>query len=260
MTLPARGRRARAPAPAHAGAARDRGDLPRARLRGRAPAPGSRPTGTTSTRSTRRPITPRATCRTPSTSRGARSCARTPRRCRSAPCWRRPPPVRIIAPGNVFRRDDDATHSPMFPQVEGLLRRRGRLVRRPQGHAAALRAALLRRRARACACGRATSRSPSRRPRSTPTATSARAAARSGAKACRALQGHGLDRDRRRRHGRTPNVFRAVGYDPSEVTGFAFGMGLRAWRCSSTASTTCARSTRTTSAFWRNSGELRSDP
>ena len=32
-----------------------------------------------------------------------------------------PPPVRIIAPGNVFRRDDDATHTPMFPQVEGLL-------------------------------------------------------------------------------------------------------------------------------------------
>ena len=32
-----------------------------------------------------------------------------------------PPPVKIIAPGNVFRRDDDATHTPMFPQVEGLL-------------------------------------------------------------------------------------------------------------------------------------------
>ena len=32
-----------------------------------------------------------------------------------------PPPVRIVAPGNVFRRDDDATHTPMFPQMEGLL-------------------------------------------------------------------------------------------------------------------------------------------
>lgn len=30
-------------------------------------------------------------------------------------------PVRIIAPGKVYRRDDDATHSPMFHQVEGLL-------------------------------------------------------------------------------------------------------------------------------------------
>ncbi len=31
-----------------------------------------------------------------------------------------PPPVRIIAPGVVYRRDDDPTHSPMFTQVECL--------------------------------------------------------------------------------------------------------------------------------------------
>ena len=31
-----------------------------------------------------------------------------------------PPPIRIIAPGQVYRRDDDATHSPMFTQLEGL--------------------------------------------------------------------------------------------------------------------------------------------
>ncbi|MFN3197759.1 MAG: phenylalanine--tRNA ligase subunit alpha [Bradymonadia bacterium] len=30
------------------------------------------------------------------------------------------PPVRIIAPGRVFRCDSDATHSPMFHQIEGL--------------------------------------------------------------------------------------------------------------------------------------------
>ncbi|HET6611455.1 MAG TPA: phenylalanine--tRNA ligase subunit alpha [Kofleriaceae bacterium] len=35
------------------------------------------------------------------------------------------PPVRIIAPGVVFRRDDDATHSPMFVQIEGLVVDRG---------------------------------------------------------------------------------------------------------------------------------------
>jgi phenylalanyl-tRNA synthetase alpha chain len=29
-------------------------------------------------------------------------------------------PVKIIVPGKVYRRDDDATHSPMFHQVEGL--------------------------------------------------------------------------------------------------------------------------------------------
>ncbi|PLX40345.1 MAG: phenylalanine--tRNA ligase subunit alpha [Deltaproteobacteria bacterium] len=31
------------------------------------------------------------------------------------------PPVRIIAPGKVYRCDSDVTHSPMFHQVEGLL-------------------------------------------------------------------------------------------------------------------------------------------
>lgn len=30
-------------------------------------------------------------------------------------------PVKIIVPGKVYRRDDDATHSPMFNQVEGLV-------------------------------------------------------------------------------------------------------------------------------------------
>ncbi|WP_028052648.1 phenylalanine--tRNA ligase subunit alpha [Carboxydothermus ferrireducens] len=29
-------------------------------------------------------------------------------------------PIRIISPGKVYRRDDDATHSPMFAQCEGL--------------------------------------------------------------------------------------------------------------------------------------------
>ena len=31
------------------------------------------------------------------------------------------PPIRIIAPGTVYRRDSDLTHSPMFHQVEGFL-------------------------------------------------------------------------------------------------------------------------------------------
>jgi len=30
------------------------------------------------------------------------------------------PPVRIICPGRVYRKDHDATHSPMFHQIEGL--------------------------------------------------------------------------------------------------------------------------------------------
>lgn len=32
-----------------------------------------------------------------------------------------PPPIKIIAPGVVYRNDDDPSHSPMFMQVEGLL-------------------------------------------------------------------------------------------------------------------------------------------
>jgi phenylalanyl-tRNA synthetase alpha chain len=35
------------------------------------------------------------------------------------------PPVSVIAPGKVYRRDSDVTHTPMFHQVEGLLVDRG---------------------------------------------------------------------------------------------------------------------------------------
>ena len=31
------------------------------------------------------------------------------------------PPIKIVSPGKVFRSDDDATHSPMFTQMEGLV-------------------------------------------------------------------------------------------------------------------------------------------
>ena len=31
------------------------------------------------------------------------------------------PPLRLIAPGRVYRRDSDVTHTPMFHQIEGLL-------------------------------------------------------------------------------------------------------------------------------------------
>ncbi|MFL6738432.1 MAG: phenylalanine--tRNA ligase subunit alpha, partial [Sphingomicrobium sp.] len=32
-----------------------------------------------------------------------------------------PPPIRLIAPGRVYRSDSDATHTPMFHQIEGLV-------------------------------------------------------------------------------------------------------------------------------------------
>ena len=42
------------------------------------------------------------------------------------------PPVKIVAPGVVYRRDDDPTHSPMFTQLEGLLV--DEVVRLSNGH------------------------------------------------------------------------------------------------------------------------------
>ena len=35
------------------------------------------------------------------------------------------PPIKMLSPGRVFRSDDDATHSPMFHQMEGLVVDRG---------------------------------------------------------------------------------------------------------------------------------------
>ena len=48
-------------------------------------------------------------------------CAPTPRRCRSAPCWRRSRRSASIIPGRTYRIDSDQTHTPMFHQVEGLV-------------------------------------------------------------------------------------------------------------------------------------------
>ena len=46
------------------------------------------------------------------------------------------PPVRIIVPGPVYRRDNlDLTHTPMFHQIEGLVVGEGITLARPQGHA-----------------------------------------------------------------------------------------------------------------------------
>ena len=46
-----------------------------------------------------------------------------------------------------------------------------------------------------------------------------------------------------------PNVFRAVGYDPEEVTGFAFGLGIERLCMRRHGSTTSACSTRTMPRF-----------
>lgn len=132
------------------------------------------------------------------------------------------PPVRIVAPGMVFRHDDvDATHSPVFHQIEGLwidekatfadlkgcLRR---LIADLFGPQAKLRFR------------------PSFFPFTEPSAEvdmSCAACHGQSHAGCRICKGTGwleilgcgmVD----------PNVLQAVGYDPERVQGFAFGMGI----------------------------------
>ena len=57
---------------------------------------------------------------TRSTSPTTWCCARTRRRCRCARWSSQPPPLYIVVPGRTYRRDNDATHTPQFHQVEGL--------------------------------------------------------------------------------------------------------------------------------------------
>ena len=142
-----------------------------------------------------------------------RVCARTPRRCRSARCWRSRRRSRHRARARVYRRDDDATHSPMFHQVEGLCVDEGVTLRRPEGRRCCTsRGASSASDDRRCACGRRSSRSPSRRRRSTSAACSARG---TGCRMCKGTGwieiggcGHGRSRGVRATSATTPRVHR----------------------------------------------------
>ena len=135
-----------------------------------------------------------------------------------------PPPVRIIAPGNVFRRDDDATHTPMFPQMEGLL------VDRKVSFAE-LKGTLLHFVHRFFGPGLGVRLRPSYFPFTEPSAEVDAACylcdggRKVTARTCRLCKGSGWIEigGAGMVH---PNVFRAVGYDPQSVSGFAFGVGL----------------------------------
>ena len=129
-----------------------------------------------------------------------------------------PPPVRIISPGAVYRRDSDPTHSPMFHQVEGLLVDKGVtfadlkgvltvFVRQMFGEKTKLRFR------------------PSFFPFTEPSAEIDIECFICGGKGCGVcsntgwleILGSGMT---------DPAVFGFVNYDPEEVTGFAFGMGV----------------------------------
>src|SRR5215510_5208242 len=130
-----------------------------------------------------------------------------------------PPPVRIICPGKVFRRDiADATHSPMFHQVEGLAVDR-------HIDMADLKATLDLF-ARAMFGPRSSVRfRPSFFPFTEPSAEVDVRCFKCGGNGCRfckqagwiEILGSGMVH---------PNVLRNVGYDPEVVTGWAFGMGV----------------------------------
>jgi phenylalanyl-tRNA synthetase alpha chain len=132
---------------------------------------------------------------------------------------RRRPPLRVIAPGKVFRRDTpDATHNPMFFQVEGLLVDRditmGDLKGTLQEFVHRMFGPATRTRFR-----------PSYFPFTEPSAEVDYSCFKCGGTGCRICKGSGWIE-----LGGSgmvhPNVLKAVDIDPEEWSGFAFGLGL----------------------------------
>ncbi len=129
------------------------------------------------------------------------------------------PPIRMIAPGRCYRKDTpDATHSPVFHQVEGLCVDEGVTFADLKGvvetFAKRLFGPEVRIRFR-----------PSFFPFTEPSAEYDFSCMMCGGKGCRVCKGTGwleisgagmVD----------PAVFRFVGYDPERYTGYAFGMGV----------------------------------
>jgi len=132
---------------------------------------------------------------------------------------RRGAPVRMIAPGRVFRRDTpDPTHNPMFFQVEGLCVDRGISMAHLKGTVAEF----LR---RMFGPNTRTRFRPSYFPFTEPSAEFDFSCFKCGGSGCRIcknsgwieLGGSGMVH---------PNVLRAAGVDPNEFSGFAFGLGI----------------------------------
>lgn len=128
------------------------------------------------------------------------------------------PPVRIIAPGTVYRCDSDATHSPMFHQVEGLMVDKGITFGDLKGILTVFTNQLF---------GQKTGvrLRPSFFPFTEPSAEVDIACVICGGKGCRVCKNSGwleilgagmVD----------PEVYRHVNYDAEAISGFAFGMGI----------------------------------
>jgi phenylalanyl-tRNA synthetase alpha chain len=129
------------------------------------------------------------------------------------------PPVRIICPGRVYRRDAaDATHTPMFHQVEGLLVDEGISF-------ADLKGTLERFHKQFFGEKTETRFRPSFFPFTEPSAEVDVTCVNCMGKGCPTCKqtgwleilGCGMIHE---------NVFKAVNYDPEKYTGFALGMGV----------------------------------
>jgi len=130
-----------------------------------------------------------------------------------------PPPVRLVAIGPVYRRDNlDLTHTPMFHQVEGLVVGRGITLADLKGTLTAMAESLF-------GAGTSVRFRPSFFPYTEPSAEVDIRCIKckgTGCAMCKKtgwieILGSGMVH---------PAVFEAVGYDPDDVTGFAFGMGV----------------------------------
>ena len=129
------------------------------------------------------------------------------------------PPIRIIAPGRVYRRDDlDLTHSPAFGQIEGLAVGEGITLADLKGTLLAFAQQMF------LPTTRVRFR-PSFFPYTEPSAEIDLSCWQCDGKGCAMckktgwieLGGSGMVH---------PAVFEAVGYDPERYTGFAFGIGI----------------------------------
>jgi phenylalanyl-tRNA synthetase alpha chain len=128
------------------------------------------------------------------------------------------PPVRIIAPGNVYRCDSDVSHTPMFHQVEGLMVDRGVRFSDLKGILSAFAQDMF-------GAGTRLRFRPSYFPFTEPSAEVDIGCVICGGEGCRVCKntgwleilGSGMVH---------PQVLRIVGYDPETVSGFAFGMGV----------------------------------
>ncbi len=127
-------------------------------------------------------------------------------------------PVKIICPGVVYRRDDDSTHSPMFHQVEGLVVDKNISL-------SDLKGTLLNFARQMFGPEREIRLRPSYFPFTEPSAEVDISCMMCGGKGCRLCKdtgwieilGSGMVH---------PRVLSMAKYDPEEVTGFAFGMGV----------------------------------